>query len=81
VYDHAKRIFGPFMSRWGYQFPREWGDITPRALEKVEFAILTYLRKIYWGYIGECPNLFLGGAGKLLRKALLVIYSRGGNME
>jgi len=25
VQDYARRIFGPFMKEWGYEFPPEWG--------------------------------------------------------
>lgn len=44
----AKRVFGPFMQKWGYEFPREWGQITVPWWNELEFRFFNVLRKIYW---------------------------------
>jgi hypothetical protein len=46
----AKRVFGPFMKQWGYQFPPEWGEANVTWLNQFEFEIFTLLKKIKWTY-------------------------------
>jgi hypothetical protein len=32
IYDHALRVFGPFMREWGYSFPKEWNaGVIPKS--------------------------------------------------
>lgn len=51
IYDQAKRVFGPFMKRWGYDFPPEWGDTTLPWLTQAHFHILGSIRYFYWRYL------------------------------
>lgn len=51
IYQQAKRVFGPFMKRWGYDFPPEWGDDPIPWSSWVQFYILDILRKFYWRHL------------------------------
>ncbi|HSL47023.1 MAG TPA: sulfotransferase family 2 domain-containing protein [Anaerolineales bacterium] len=46
----AKRVFGPFMKQWGYEFPAEWGQANVTWLNKLEFELLTLFKKAKWTY-------------------------------
>lgn len=48
---HAKRIFGPFMREWGYEFPREWGDTTEPWWTRLEYDFLNIWRTLYWKHL------------------------------
>lgn len=48
IYQQAKRVFGPFMERWGYDFPPEWGDDPIPRSSQALFHILGILRKVHW---------------------------------
>ena len=41
-------IFGPFMEKWGYSFPEEWGVRKPSIVSLVLFKLLGMLKKNYW---------------------------------
>lgn len=47
----AKRVFGPFMKQWGYQFPSEWGDSSVQWWNQLEYDALTMVRTIYWRHL------------------------------
>lgn len=44
----AKRVFGPFMKQWGYQFPPEWNNSSIPWWNQLEYDFLTIIRTIYW---------------------------------
>jgi hypothetical protein len=44
----AKRVFGPFMSKWGYEFPSEWGDTSVPWWNQMEFELFNVFRNFYW---------------------------------
>jgi len=48
IIDRAKRVFGPYMHQWGYQFPPGWGDSKVSRITWVEFRILRVARLFYW---------------------------------
>jgi hypothetical protein len=60
----ANRIFGPFMHRWGYELPPEWGGVS--ALGRVQFALLAGPRHLYWRFI----RYNSGAPGRILRRLL-----------
>ena len=39
IVPRAKWIFGPFMRRWGYAFPAEWGTSPPPASSQVAYQV------------------------------------------
>jgi hypothetical protein len=47
-YARAKRVFGPFMARWGYQFPRQWGITSVPWPHKLLFGLHEALKGFYW---------------------------------
>jgi hypothetical protein len=50
IRDQAKRVFGPFMRRWGYGFPSEWGDTSVPWRSQLLFHIAGFLRRrLEWG--------------------------------
>jgi hypothetical protein len=48
----AKRVFGPFMKEWGYEFPAEWGtaDAIP-WWNQLEFNFFNKFRDVYWLFL------------------------------
>lgn len=48
---HARRIFGPFMKEWGYEFPPEWGSMELSRWNEIEFQLTTTFRQIYWIFL------------------------------
>lgn len=49
--ERAKRVFGPFMQRWSYKFPAEWGDSTVPWRHQMEFEIVNLFRIFYWKHL------------------------------
>lgn len=45
--EKAKRICGPFMQKWDYKFPPEWGDHEVSSIKKLEFRLANIMKKIY----------------------------------
>ena len=53
IFDYARKIFGPFMKEWNYDFPSEWGEKPIPLLSQVEFRLLRILRRVCWRIFGE----------------------------
>jgi len=49
--SRAKRIFGPFMKEWGYEFPSEWKNNDISIFTYAQFYFFNIFRKFYWKYI------------------------------
>ncbi|HSL47024.1 MAG TPA: sulfotransferase family 2 domain-containing protein [Anaerolineales bacterium] len=47
----AKRVVGPFMKQWGYEFPPEWGAYSLTRWDQIAYDWFTNLRKIKWNYL------------------------------
>jgi hypothetical protein len=49
----AKWVFGVYMQKWGYEFPKEWGaDSTrPSAWNLLVFRFLNVFRRFYWRHL------------------------------
>ena len=45
IIPRAVAVFGPFMRRWGYEFPAEWGPIHVPAIAQAEFSVLSLVRR------------------------------------
>lgn len=45
IIPKAVATFGPFMRRWGYEFPQEWGPTRVPALAQAEFSVLSAVRR------------------------------------
>jgi len=44
----AVRIFGPYMDKWGYEFPEDWGDVSVSSFDKAAYASLSVVRRFAW---------------------------------
>ena len=44
----ARRVFGPYMQRWGYELPSAWGDGGPSAWDRTLFTVASVPRTFYW---------------------------------
>jgi hypothetical protein len=47
----AFRVFGPYMRRWGYEFPLDWKVPTPSRLDEVGYTIYNGLARLYWTHV------------------------------
>jgi hypothetical protein len=47
----AKRVFGPFMKQWGYEFPSEWGDCSVPWWNQLQFDVFNVLKVFVWKYL------------------------------
>ncbi|HXV99712.1 MAG TPA: sulfotransferase family 2 domain-containing protein [Anaerolineae bacterium] len=61
---HAKKVFGPFMKKWGYEFPPEWGDSTVSPLTQLEFQVVDSVRNFCWKHVRWSPSFY----GRLFRQ-------------
>lgn len=48
IRKHAVFVFGPFMKKWGYEFPGDWEVRKPGFVSFTLFNIMGIVRKIYW---------------------------------
>jgi len=46
----ARRVFGPFMERWGYEFPPEWEIDRPTTLDRAGYAAFSFAAGLYWRF-------------------------------
>jgi len=46
LHDQAIRNFGPFMRKWGYEFPPDWGEHSSRIAE-AEYRLRNIATKLY----------------------------------
>lgn len=51
VQNQAKDVFGPFMKKWRYDFPLEWGDSSVSWLYQLEYELSGIVKKLYWKYL------------------------------
>ena len=70
MYEDARRIFGPFMKKWGYEFPTEWGDVSVSRLHQIQFYVLGVCRNLYWGYLKWSPYDYIHSFGESLKKII-----------
>jgi hypothetical protein len=47
IVPRARRVFAPWMHKWDYQFPEEWGCHTISRLDSMLFPVLCMARKQY----------------------------------
>jgi hypothetical protein len=49
--DRARRICGPFMRKWGYEFPSDWEGHQSTLIDQAEYIIFNKLRYFYMIYL------------------------------
>jgi hypothetical protein len=47
IVEQAKNICGPFVRRWGYEFPVSWGEYKPTTLDLWRYSLLIHSKRIY----------------------------------
>lgn len=47
----AKYVFGPFMKKWGYHFPAEWGESAVSWQAQKEYELVNVFRKLCWVHL------------------------------
>ncbi|MBS1729187.1 MAG: hypothetical protein JSS67_00270, partial [Bacteroidetes bacterium] len=50
IRKHAVFVFGPFMKKWGYEFPPEWNVKGPSLWSRFLFFGFGIAKKFYWGH-------------------------------
>lgn len=50
THARARRVFGPFMERWGYEFPPEWNIGGTIASDRLQYAVFSFVAGLYWRY-------------------------------
>lgn len=54
IYEQARRVCGPFMKKWGYDFPPEWGDNSVPWSSQIQFYVLGFWRKLFrWSTLSD----------------------------
>jgi hypothetical protein len=48
ILPRARFVFGPYMQRWGYEFPQEWGEADAPTLAHGVYRALGPPRTLYW---------------------------------
>jgi hypothetical protein len=67
--ESAKRNFGPFMRRWEYSFPPEWGQVEISPLDEFRYKALAQARKLYLTQIRYNSGII----GRSIRSARAVL--------
>jgi hypothetical protein len=58
IYEQAKWVFGPFVNKWGYDFPPEWGDSVVSGSSQVMFHILAVYRNFRRKYLKTASSFY-----------------------
>lgn len=66
ITEQAKRIFGPAMTKWGYEFPVEWGDLPRNQIDRLCFRLICLAQRAYLLHIRYNDNL-VGKLGRHVR--------------
>jgi hypothetical protein len=51
IIPHARRVFGPYMEQWGYDFPSSWGEHAVPWWNRFEYAAVNVFRQMYWRFV------------------------------
>lgn len=70
IIQQAKNKFGPFMKKWGYPFPKEWGGTSIRWQDEWAFRLLSLAQRIYWLQF-RYNDGFMGKTARWLRSFLI----------
>ena len=56
IHDRAALVFGPFMTKWGYDLPKEWGGIRVPASRRARFSLLELLVNLAGRFVSVSPH-------------------------
>ena len=51
IRGRARRVMGPYMERWGYQFPVSWGIPGPTTMDRLGYRLYSFFACLYWRYL------------------------------
>lgn len=51
IRGRARRVLGPYMERWGYQFPASWGIRGPTRVDWLGYRVYSFFACLYWRYL------------------------------
>jgi hypothetical protein len=51
IREQAMRVFGPFMKKWGYEFPAEWGQAEIPRVHELQYGLAHKVRSVYWKHL------------------------------
>ena len=51
IRNRARRVFGPYMARWGYSFPPSWDLSAPSATDWFAYRCYSFVARLYWRYL------------------------------
>ena len=74
LYQPAMRVFGPFMLKWGYQFPSEWGPVRIPWSSQVRFRTMDSFAKLAARKFGLAPNSH-GRVMEILRNTVRAVWA------
>jgi hypothetical protein len=66
IVGQTKRIFGPAMKKWDYQFPAEWGDLPTKQTDYLRFRLICLAQRAYLLHVRYNDNL-IGKLGRQVR--------------
>lgn len=52
IREQATQVFGPFMEKWGYCFPDDWGNYPVSQADRLKYQLVSALKKLKWRYRG-----------------------------
>jgi len=47
----ARRVMGPYMRRWGYDFPPDWELDAPSQAHQIQYSLFSALARAYWVHV------------------------------
>lgn len=47
----ARRVVGPYMERWGYEFPASWSVEPPSRVHHIQYEVFSFFARIYWRFL------------------------------
>ncbi len=67
IYQRAAACYGPFMAKWGYEFPGEWGKVSIPRMSRLQFATVDGCANLGANFLTIDPNHpFFSRAKKML---------------
>ena len=51
IAPHARHVFGPYLKRWNYSFPAEWGDSAVSRWSEWQYRFFGMFRRFYWRHL------------------------------
>jgi hypothetical protein len=70
LFEQAVRRFGSYMSKWGYEYPPEWGSYSPHWWDELEFRLVGMTRRFYLRHFRYSEGM-AGRAARALRARLI----------